>query len=334
MTIAIFSTTPAVEKSFREAFPGENLLFFSDKLSDQNIGSSGEAEVISVFVDSEITREHISHLPHLKLVTVRSAGYDNVDLTAIKEKNIALTSVPGYGSKPVAEFTFALMLALMRRVTEAHDEIRKGTVTDSSHFQGTNLFGKTLGVLGTGKIGQSVIHIAKGFHMNIVAFDAFPNQEFAKTEDFPYLPIDEVLAKSDIVTLHVPYNKDTHHLLNKERFEKMKKGMHLINTSRGAVVDTDALLWALENKIVAGAGLDVLEGENELANEFGLLAKNASAEQLKIIVEDHVLIGMPNVIVTPHIAFNSREAVQEIIDTTTSNIKAFVAGTPQNVIKQ
>ena len=170
--------------------------------------------------------------------------------------------------------------------------------------------------------------------MNVVAFDAFPNQEFAKTEDFPYLPIDEVLAKSDIVTLHVPYNKDTHHLLNKERFEKMKKGMHLINTSRGAVVDTDALLWALENKIVAGAGLDVLEGENELANEFGLLAKNASAEQLKIIVEDHVLIGMPNVIVTPHIAFNSREAVQEIIDTTTSNIKAFVAGTPQNVIKQ
>ena len=334
MNIAVFSVTPEAEKSFHEGFPDENLSFFADKISDENIIQCAEADVISLTVESDLTKERAALLPKLKLVAARSTGYDNVDLSALKERGIALVSVPGYGSKPVAEFTFALMLALVRRVTEAHDEIRKGMATNPSHFQGMNLFGKTLGVLGTGKIGQGVIHIAKGFRMNVIAFDIFPNQDFAKIEDFVYVSLDEILAQSDIITVHVPYNKETHHLLNKESFAKMKKGVYIINTARGAIIDTNALLEGLKSEIVAGAGLDVLEGEHELTNEFGLLAKNVSTDQLKLIIEDHVLIGMPNVIVTPHIAFNSREAVQEIIDTTIANIKAFSSETPQNVVRQ
>src|SRR3989344_1131529 len=260
MNITVFSATEEVEKYFRAEFANDNLLFFADKMADENLAKCAETEILSLTVESELSKERIAFLPKLKLVAVRSTGYDNIDQQALREKGITLVSVPGYGAKPVAEFTFALMLALMRRVTEAHDEIRKGVVTNAAHFQGMNLYGKTLGVLGTGKIGQSVIHIAKGFHMNVIAFDVFPNQDFAKSEGFDYRSLNEVIEQSDIITLHVPYNKDTHHLLNKERFEEMKRGVYIINTARGAIIDTEALLWALENKIVAGAGLDVLEG--------------------------------------------------------------------------
>ena len=201
-------------------------------------------------------------------------------------------------------------------------------------MEGFDLTGKTLGVIGTGKIGKNVVKIAKGFGMNVIAYDLFPNLTFAKENDFTYKNLPEVLIESDIVTLHTPYNKENHHLINKENISMMKKGVYFINTARGELVDTNALVWGLQEKIIAGAGLDVLEGEHELKEEVEIFhspakMKSLRLEDYKMLLEDHVLMNMPNVIITPHIAFYTKEAVEEILKVTVLNIKGFISGSPQ-----
>lgn len=333
MHIAVFSSTDAVESAFKENFPNEQLSFFPGAITDEDIVSIADAHVVCLNTDSTLHADRLAKLSVLTLVATRSTGYDHIDMAYCKEKNIAVVSVPAYGEKPVAEFTFALMLALLRKVTVAHDATRKRESTDATHFEGANLFGKTIGVVGTGKIGRAVVHIAKGFNMNVVAYDPYPNQEFAGVEGFSYTTLEDLLAQSDIVTLHVPYMPETHHLLDQQKMNLMKKGAYIINTARGGLIDTDALLDALRDGRVGGAALDVLEGEHDLTDEFSLIHSDVSMERLNMVIKDHVLIGLPNVIVTPHIAFNSREAVQEILDTTIGNIRSFVMGEPKNIVK-
>ncbi|MBI3231870.1 MAG: hydroxyacid dehydrogenase [Candidatus Doudnabacteria bacterium] len=318
-------------------YPDIQADFYEEKLSAENVAAAKDAECVSVFIHSKVNQAVIDALPNLKLITTRSTGYDHIDLKYAQTKNIAVANVPAYGSRTVAEFTFGLILGLSRKILQAFRQVKDSHDFDISHFKGFNLQGKTLGVVGTGRIGLNVIQIAKGFDMNILGFDAFPNEAEAKALGFTYKPLNELLANSDIITLHVPYNKDTHHLINKDNVPKIKKGAVLINTSRGEVTDTEAVLIGVKEKILGGVGLDVLEGEKELLEECAFIAGNdpkndACSLNFKVLLEDHMLINLPEVAITPHIAFFSKEAKQEILKITVENILGYSNNKQKNVI--
>lgn len=310
------------------------LTFSEDETNESNLPEK-ETQVLSCFVGSKITREVFEKLPKLKLISTRTTGFDHIDLVEAKKRSVTVTNVPTYGENTVAEYAFALMLALSRKIVQANIRIRNLGDFSFEGLSGFDLKGKTLGVIGTGHIGARVIKIAKGFEMNVVAHDPFPNKELASKLNFPYASLEEVLSKADILTLHAPYNKKTHHLINKSNILNIKKGAYIINTARGGLIETDALVGALQNNHLGGAALDVLELEQGLADEGAFLKeKYLRIPELKTLLEDHILMEMPNVIVTPHNAFNTREAVTRILDTTITNIKSFSEGTPTNTVSQ
>jgi D-lactate dehydrogenase len=199
-------------------------------------------------------------------------------------------------------------------------------------LMGFDLKGRTIGVIGAGQIGLHVIRIAKGLGMNVLAYDARQNKILSEVMGFEYTSLEDLLARSDIITLHVPYNKYTHHLMNRDKFKLVKKGAILINTARGSIVDTEALIEALDKKILSGAGLDVIEGEELIKEEKQLLYDPKNIEVLADLVKDHILLSKDNVVFTPHIAFYSKEAMERILETTVENVTAFVSSNPQNVI--
>ena len=227
-----------------------------------------DATVLCTFIESKIDEDEMKRFPALKLIATRSTGFDHIDLAAAKTRGIAVANVPSYGENTVAEFTFALLLALSRRVIDADERVRGGAFSPVG-LRGFDLAGKTIGVVGCGHIGTHVIRMANGFGMKVLGFDVVRNDELARTLNFTYTTLPELFATSDIVTLHVPYNAHTHHLVNRENIGTFKKGSYLINTSRGAVVETDALVEAIKSGVIAGAALDVLEEEGELRDEGG-----------------------------------------------------------------
>lgn len=320
MKIHYFSGEPWEEAYVRTKLPNEEIIFHTESLGALPDLSDAEAEVLCPFIDSSIKEAEMARFPALKLIATRSTGFDHIDLAAAKARGIVVANVPFYGENTVAEFTFALLLALSRRIIDADEKVRAGTFSPAG-LRGFDLSGKTIGVVGTGHIGAHAIRMAKGFGMKVIGFDAFPNAELSHTLDFPYVSLQELLAQSDIVTLHVPYNEHTHHLINKDNIGNFKKGAYLINTARGAVVETEALIEALKNETLAGAGLDVLEEEQNLQDT-----------KSKVSIENQYLIAHPRVIVTPHLAFNTQEAVERILDTTIENIKGFGIGTPTNIV--
>ncbi len=205
---------------------------------------------------------------------------------------------------------------------------------DRKGLQGFDLFGKTLGVIGTGHIGKHAIRIGRGLSMHVIAYDAKQDVTLAAELGFSYTSsLDELLTKSDVITLHVPYLPATHHMINAENIKKVKRGAILVNTARGGLVDTAALLWALEDGVLSGAGLDVLEEENDTYEEIQLLSREfPKNKDIATILRNHILVAREDVIITPHNAFNSQEAVQRIFDTTVQNIRAFVDKKPVNVL--
>jgi D-lactate dehydrogenase len=322
MKITLFEVPKSEQPVFLELFTGTDITIYEEKLTENTVDKAKDADIVSVFINSVLDKNIIDALLNLKFIATRSTGFDHIDIPYCQTKNIQVANVPTYGSHTVAEFAFALLLNLSRKIFDP--------------LQGFDLFGKTIGVVGTGKIGKNAIKIAKGFGMNVVAYDLFPDMNFAKENNFIYQSLPEVLAQSDVLTLHAPYTKENHHLINKENVAKMKKGIYMINTARGELVDTDALVWGLKEGIIAAAGLDVLEGERELKEEMEILAseeKSGRVKDYKTLLEDRVLIEMPNVIITPHIAFYSKEAQMEIIKTTVENIKSFISGKIQNLVK-
>jgi D-lactate dehydrogenase len=334
MKIAFLGTGQKEEANFPRNISGSEIHFLEGKLED-NLSQLQDTEIVSVFVNSPIDKNSIDNLPNLKLITTRSMGTDHIDLEYAKERGIKVASVPAYGSYTVAEFTFALLLNLSRKVTTANMYVRESAEFKYySEMEGFDLFGKTIGIIGTGKIGRNVAKIANSFGMKVIATDLFPDEAFAKEAGVEYKNLDELLASADVVTLHAPYTKENHHLINRDRISKMKKGVYILNTARGELIDTAALVFGLKEGIIAGAGLDVLEGERELKEEAEILIgeKADRVRDYKTLLEDHMLMEMPNVIVTPHIAFYSREAVREILRVTEENIKSFLAGTPINLI--
>jgi len=332
MRATFFEATESERATLASILPGIELAFYSEKLTPETAALAKSSEVVSVFLGSQITKDLLDLLPNLKLLQTRSTGYDHIDLASAKAKGIAVSNVPGYGAHTVAEFAFALILSLARKIFTARHQLMESDSFDISALQGFELRGKTIGVVGTGRIGKSVVKIANGLEMKIVAYDVFPDEKFAAEQKFEYVDLPALLAQSDIVTLHAPYNEKSHHLINKSNIGMMKKTALFINTARGELVETDALVRALESGTIAGAGLDVLEGERQLKDEAVLLRGDAEMADYKVLFEDHVLMDMPNVVLTPHIAFDTVEGVREILEVTAKSIAAFAAGKPENLL--
>lgn len=332
MKLAYIAKEAWEEAYIRARLPGEQTAFYIGTLQEHISEISPDTEALCVFVNSPVTAAEMEHLPALKCIATRSTGFDHIDLAEAKRRNIAVASVPGYGAPTVAEFAFALLLALARKVCDAHARVSTGAYTQEG-LAGFDLMGKTIGIIGCGRIGAHAARIAKGFGMTPLVYDPYPNEALAKEIGFAYAELPALLAASDVLTLHAPYTKETHHLINKDSIHQIKKGAYLINTARGALVDTAALIEALEAEILAGAGLDVMEEEGDLADEMRLLAApHPREEEMRVTLENHYLIEHPRVIVTPHIAFNTKEAVERILDITVANLQAFEAGKPQNVV--
>ncbi|PIR04884.1 MAG: hydroxyacid dehydrogenase [Candidatus Liptonbacteria bacterium CG11_big_fil_rev_8_21_14_0_20_35_14] len=325
------------EKDYLEsALKGHEVSFFEGDLNKDTIPSDTSFEIISVFVGSLLDSEVINALSNLKLITTRSTGFDHIDLETAHKKNIQVAYVPTYGENTVAEHAFALLLCLAHRIYEGYDRLREKGVYSFEGLEGFDLKDKTIGIIGTGHIGQYAIKIANGFSMKVIAFDAFPKKDLNNELNFEYKNIlDELLSESDVVSLHVPYIKETHHMINKNNILKMKKGSVLINTARGALVETEALVSALEGGHLAGAGLDVFEEEDVAKDELGYLLSGSDKSDLKVVLENHKLIDMNNVIVTPHSAFNTKEAKTRILNTTLENINSFIEkGEAENLVKK
>ncbi len=314
-----------------EGLPEHTVVQTGEPLTAGTAQAAREAEVVSVFVRSEVDRPVLERLESVRLVAVRATGFDRIDVEACAERGVVVANVPRYGENTVAEHTFGLILNLSRRIHMAHQRTRRGDFSLEG-LEGVDLRGRTLGVVGAGNIGLRVIRIGRAFEMDVLVYDVAPEPLLAEVLGFRYAPLEEVLERSDVVTLHVPATPATHHLLDRERLGRMRRGALLINTARGAVVDSEALLWALEQGIVAGAGLDVLEGEELLAEERLAYRTPESEAHLRELVYNHFLLKRDDVIITPHMAWFSREARERILATTIANIRAWEAGRPIHVV--
>lgn len=331
-----FLETSDWEREYLKKFPRFIALtdLYEEDLNLENVAKFKDYEIISCFINSQLSKEVLEKLPNLKFIATRSTGFDHLDLNVCKAKGVLVANVPGYGSHTVAEYTFGLLICLVRKIYDAYHRVRETGNFDLTGLKGRELFNKTLGVIGTGRIGINVIKIANGFGMKVIAYDKYPNDELEQQLDFEYISFEELLKQADIITLHVPYNAETHHLLNKNNISLIKTGAYVINTSRGGVIETEALYQALKSGQIAGAALDVLEEEEGVKEEQELLVKGkiAESEKLKTILLNHIFIDLDNVIVSPHNAFNTEEALESIVAMTIDNIDDYLKGKPINLV--
>ena len=331
MSIYFFETNDAEQAYLTERLPGETLHFREGPLTTAaQAREISDAKIVSPFVHSRLSADVIESLPDLKMIATRSTGFDHINAPDAASRGIPVCNVPTYGENTVAEHTFALILALSRNLHKAYVRTVAGNFSLDG-LRGFDLKGKTLGVVGVGHVGEYVMRIARGFGMHLLAYD--PVQDMTKADhfDFTYTTLEDLLGRSDIVTLHAPAEAGTRHLIGAHNIGQFKRGALLINTARGELVDTEALLCALDAGLLSGAGLDVLEGEAVFSEEKQLLLNpNASEESLKQALRNRSLLQRPDMVITPHIAFDSAEAVERILDTTVVNIQAFRKGKPQN----
>jgi D-lactate dehydrogenase len=255
-----------------------------------------------------VSRETIERLQGVKMIATRSAGYDHIDLKAASEKGIVVCNIPDYGAHMIAEHAFGLLLAVARNIVRGANRYSQERLFSDKGLVGVELYGKTLGILGTGRIGAHAAGIGWGFGMRIVAYDIVRNPRLEEAYSIQYLPLDRVLQEADFVSIHLPLNDKTRGLICKKTLQLMKAGSILVNTGRGPIVVTQDLIEALREDRLAGAGLDVLEDEHEKYHDFDGL----------------------NVVVTPHIGWYTREAISRMLDITLDNIKAFMEGKPKN----
>ena len=328
----VFFEVEEWEKPFLEKHVGKDTLLVSDPLTPETAEKYQDAEIVSTFIYSHVHKDALSKMPNLKYLTTRSTGFDHIDLKYCQEKKIVVSNVPSYGVHTVAEHTIALMLALAKKLIPSIEETRRGDFSLRG-LEGIDLNGKTLGVIGAGRIGTMVIHLAKAFGMHLLVFTRHPKPAEHTSVEF-LTDLKELLSRSDFVTLHLPLTPETKHFINKKNIGFMKKGAYLINTARGGLVETEALLDALANKQLSGAGLDVLEDECDIREERELLSSEfLKSCDLKTQLMQHMLIDRDDVLVTPHKAFDTKEAVEEILETTMKNITSFEKGKPENVVE-
>lgn len=317
MKIAFFSTKSYDQESFKENNNQKHQLdFYEARLNDQTVNLTQGYKAICVFVNDQIDAGIIEKLYQngVQIIALRCAGFNNVDLQAAAKVGIKVVRVPAYSPMAVAEHAVALIMTLNRKTHKAYNRVREGNFA-ANRLTGFNLFGKTVGVIGTGKIGEAFCQIMLGFGCKVLAFDIYENEKL-KSQGVEYFPIEEVLQQSDVVSLHCPLNDHTHHLMNKATFSKMKKGAMLINTSRGGLIDTKAVIKALKKGKLGYLGIDVYEEEEHIF--FQDLSE-------QIITDDQImrLMAFPNVLVTAHQGFLTNEALENIATVTIENITNF-----------
>jgi D-lactate dehydrogenase len=292
------------------------LKFLETKLTEDTAELAKGCEVVCVFVNDTVNAAVIDKLYEygVKMIALRCAGYNNVDVAHAYGK-IHVVHVPAYSPYAVSEHAAALLLTSIRRIHKAYNRTRDFNFSISG-LTGFDLHGKTVGVIGTGKIGRIFIDICRGFGMNVLAFDKFPAEGLDNGDTIRYAELDELFAQSDIISLHCPLTDETHHMIDENAIEKCKKGVIILNTSRGAIVDAPALLEGIKSRKIGAACLDVYEEESDLFFE----------DNSGHILDDDILarlISMPNVIVTSHQAFLTEEALENIAETTVDNIRTF-----------
>lgn len=328
MRIVFFSTQVYDRESFL-ALPrlqNAEFIFQQPKLTLDTAVLATGAEVVCAFINDDLSAPVLERLAAsgTKLIALRSAGYNHIDLEAAQRLNLAVVRVPAYSPHAIAEHTVALILALNRHLTRAYNRTREGDFSLRG-LTGFDLVHKTVGIIGTGQIGAAFARIMAGFGCRILAYDPYPNPEVIAL-GASYLELDTLLAQSHIVSLHCPLSPATHHLINAGSLSRMQPGSMLINTSRGALVDTPAVIEALKSGHLGYLGLDVYEEEADLFFE----------DLSDFPLQDDVLarlLTFPNVIITAHQAFLTREALNAIASTTLDNISAWAAGHPQNLVR-
>ncbi|AAC06898.1 hydroxyacid dehydrogenase [Aquifex aeolicus] len=317
----LFTSVPQEDVPFyQEALKDLSLKIYTTDVSKVPENELKKAELISVFVYDKLTEELLSKMPRLKLIHTRSVGFDHIDLDYCKKKGILVTHIPAYSPESVAEHTFAMILTLVKRLKRIEDRVKKLNFSQDSEILARELNRLTLGVIGTGRIGSRVAMYGLAFGMKVLCYDVVKREDL-KEKGCVYTSLDELLKESDVISLHVPYTKETHHMINEERISLMKDGVYLINTARGKVVDTDALYRAYQRGKFSGLGLDVFEDEEILILKKYTEGK-ATDKNLKILE----LACKDNVIITPHIAYYTDKSLERIREETVKVVKAFVKG--------
>lgn len=319
--IAFFDAKPYDRQSFDKVNRGFgfDINYFDAHLNPQTVELTYGFDAVCAFVNDTINEEVVKHLfeHNIKIVALRSAGYNNVDFKAAFGK-VHVVRVPAYSPYAVAEHAAALILSLNRKIHRAYNRIRDGNFSING-LLGFDMHGKTAGIIGTGKIGKCLISILKGFGMQILAYDPYPDEIYAKEIKIRYVTLDELFKKSDIISLHCPLTPETEHMINEESIKKMKDGVMIINTGRGKLIHTSALIKMLKAGKVGSAGLDVYEEESEYFFEDFSTA----------VISDDVLARLmtfPNVLITSHQGFFTEEAIYNIAETTLENLKEFFNG--------
>ena len=313
---------------------GFDITFFKHNLNENTELTEeelNETEVLSVFVSSQVTDKVINKFKNLRIIATRSTGYNHINIDACQDRNIAVVNVDGYGKYSVSQYTICAMIALIRNMAPAMKDFQIEKIMFDK-YTGYDLTEMTLGVIGTGSIGAAVCKIANMFNMHIFAYDCKKNLEIVNFVE--YVSLEELYKHSNIITLHIPLIPDVYHMISDKEFEIMMDGVYLINTSRGELIDNTALYKAIRSKKVAGAALDVLECENlnMYPDDFLTNIKDATCDCLNSAIVNQKLIAEPNVLVAPHIAYNTFHAVNTILETTFNNIKNCVSGKCTNRI--
>ena len=315
---AFFDTRPYDREWFSKLDKSFEIKFFEEKLNPENADLAKGFDAAIAFVNDTINRNAIEALAAggVKVLAMRCAGYNNIDFKAAYDNNLKVLRVPVYSPYAVAEHAMALLLTLNRKIHRAYNRTRDFNFSLNG-LTGFDLHGRTMGVIGTGKIGQIFIKICQGFGMRVIAYDPYP----IENAGFEYVDLDTLYRESDAVSLHCPLTDSTHHILNADAFSKMRTGVYIINTSRGGLIDSEALLEAIKSRKIAGAGLDVYEEEASFFFE----------DRSDTIINDDTLariITLPNVILTSHQAFLTNEALKNIAEVTISNLEDLFAGKP------
>ncbi len=323
--IAVFEIEDETElDGLKKSLRAHDVSFYPQPLSRENVRVAAGCDAIVIFIYSGIDSRLLAKLPKLKMIATMSTGTDHIDLGACKKRGIAVCNVPAYGEHTVAEHTFALILAITRRLLASVQRAKSGDFSQEG-LTGLELEGKTIGIVGTGKIGSHVARLAHAFGMKPIAFARHRNEELERLYGVEFVPsLSALLSRSDIITLHAPLTDETFHLINRKNVKRIKRGAILINTARGALVETEALLEGIKSGIISHAGLDVLEEEGFIREEKELLSKSfRKRSDLRTVLAGHMLLKLDNVIITPHNAFNSKEAMMKIVDVTSDSIKRF-----------
>lgn len=322
MKTIVFDSKP-YDREYLQAASGSSQVdwnFQEFRLTPETAKIADGAQAVCIFVNDTANRETLKALADqgVRLVALRCAGFNNVDLLAAKELGVSIVRVPAYSPHAVAEHTVGLLMTLNRKIHRAYNRVRELNFSITG-LVGFDIFGKTIGIIGTGKIGQITAQIFRGFGANVIAYDPFPNSAWANSHKIQYTTLDDLFVSSDVISLHLPLTPETKHLINAATLDRTKRGVYLINTSRGKLIDTTALITAIKTGQIGGVALDVYEEEEGVFfhDLSGIVPQDQELSQLLIF---------PNVLITSHQAFLTHEALSEISRVTVQNLLCFQRG--------